>query len=69
LPRSAAQLAVVEHFASGADNRDLQAAGGFEFSEEFILKIGDLRAEGGHVDQVVPFQRIGLEVVEALFVP
>ena len=65
----AGQFSLIQPFALGPPHRQHQAAGGFQFVEQLLLQRGDLILVAWHVDQVVAFPRVGLQVIESVPVP
>ena len=66
------QLAIVKWLALWLKQGHGQATGGIEFAGKLLLPLGDLLLKGRNVDQIdqiVPFMRIGRQVVKAVFVP
>jgi len=59
----------MQRFAFGWADRDFQGSGGFEFGEELLFEGVFFFGESGDIDEVVAFVGVGLEVVEAVFIP
>src|SRR5687768_16297840 len=63
------QFPVVERLTGGRDDGRAQAAGFLQLVEQLAAQFFALYLEGRHIDQVVPLERIGLQIIETVAVP
>ena len=63
------QLSLIQPLARRFPKRHLQCSGCFEFPEHLIPHLNDSFPIGRNIDQVVPFNRVIIQIVERVDIP